>query len=418
MGQRRLAGARQAGEEDGKALPVTRRSGAANLLEDGGRAEPGGDGQVEFEPSLQLVVLQSPWRHAVRHFPERQVFGSLFHVDGLLDRYDFDLEVVSMIRQQLLRGRRIEPVVIARAGVVLADDHSGEAEVLADDGVEQRFARTGLAAVERHCRQQRGLLRQGVQRQLVAAHAGEVVDQPLSAVVDDGMDDEVGALFPGAAGGKGDLCGEHRRAAVKGQRPVPAAAPELGAQFGRSIAVAPKGVAWRWRDAANLAADVDGVATAEQGDARMGRVGRAVAKACLRCCVGRPEIVDAQCGDQQALGVMEGNVVARFQLRGEGLGDVEHDRQRPHQAVGEAQVLNDAAVFPFAGVARQRGEGPAHQQFDVAELRRCQRPCRVVGGARFFPRQRVPPQVEVDQATAVRRGDGAHEPACRCSSAA
>ena len=87
---------------------------------------------------------------------------------------------------------RLAVAVVARAGVVAADDEVRAAVVLADDGVPDGLARAAHAHRERQQRERRRLLRDSaLQQRLVAAHARVVVDVAGLGHADDGVDQQV-----------------------------------------------------------------------------------------------------------------------------------------------------------------------------------------------------------------------------------
>ena len=60
-------------------------------------------------------------------------------------------------------------------------------------------------------------------------------------------------------------------------------------------------------------------------------------------------------------------VVARLDLLGELLGDVERDRHRPERAVGEAHLVADGFVVGFLHEAGERREAAVAEHLEVAE---------------------------------------------------
>ena len=152
----------------------------------------------------------------------------------------------------------------------------------------------------------------------------------------------------------------------------PAALGEFFAELGRRVAERFVVVVQRQLQALDLAADVDRLALVHQ--VVDGRVRR------CRWCRRRASASLSRSGSQMSSTLMTASitpsasrratVVARLELLGEFLGDVERDRHRPERAVGEAHLVADRFVVGLAHEAGQRREAAVAEQLEVAELAR------------------------------------------------
>ena len=87
-----------------------------------------------------------------------------------------------------------------------------------------------------------------------------------------------------------------------------------------------------------------------------------------------PDVLDAQRGEQQSLGIAQRERRAGRQLRGQVRRDVEGHRHRPERAVGEPHRVAHRFVVGSAHEAGERREGAVAEKLEVAELARGERP--------------------------------------------
>ena len=148
-----LPGAGEAGEEDGEALPVARRVGAAQLLDHLGEREPVRDLQPFLQAAAQLGAGEREHRLARLDLVLGARTGRGSASRPVRERHHRDVELVLVLREQLLGGvgavEGLAGAVVAGAGMVAADDQVGAAVVLADDRVPERLARAGHAHGQR-----------------------------------------------------------------------------------------------------------------------------------------------------------------------------------------------------------------------------------------------------------------------------
>ena len=233
VGDRRLARAGEAGEEDGEAL-VRRAaaSTAAQLLDDGREGEPVGDLEPFLQAAAQLGAGDVEDGLALLDLVARLVLRLLLDVDHLLEVDHLDADLVLVLAEQLLgvvgAVEGLALAVLARAGVVAADDHVGAAVVAADDAVPDRLARAAHAHREVEERQRGGRGRVLVEHRLVAAHAGEVVDVAGLGHADDRVDQQVRLRLAGGAEGQLLVRAVQRVAGLEGDDPAPAELAEVG----------------------------------------------------------------------------------------------------------------------------------------------------------------------------------------------
>ena len=113
------------------------RLGAAQLLDHRREAEPVGDVQPLLQAAAQLGAGDVEDGLALGDLVARLVLRLLLDVDHLLEVDHLDADLGLVLAEQLLRRVGVVEVlavaVLARAGMVAADDHVGAAVVAADD---------------------------------------------------------------------------------------------------------------------------------------------------------------------------------------------------------------------------------------------------------------------------------------------
>ena len=406
VGDGRLAGAGEAGEEHREALALARRMGLAQLGHDLGKGEPIRDLEAGPEAAPELGARDRQHGLTGLHLVGRQVLAAILDVDHLLERDHADAELGLEPAQHVLGVIRAVEVlavaVLAGRGVVAADDEVAAAEVLADDGVPHRLARAGHAHGERQQAQRRGLLGIALDDQLVAAGAREVIDVAGHGHAHDRMDEQVGLGALSRPIGHLLVRPVHRVPGLEGDDPGPAPGVELAPEILWAIAQVHEIVMRRPLDAAHAAAQVDRVGAVQQVvDAGVGDVGGAVDFAGLALPVGRPLRLDRHGGDQHALLVAQGDGVADLDLAGERIPHVEGDGHRPQGAVDEPHIRHHAVVIGAVHEALERREAPIQEQLEVAKLALTEVPRGVVEGGLFGRQGFVRRQIAVLQGAAM-----------------
>lgn len=259
--------------------------------------------------------------------------------------------------------------VLARAGVVAADDEMGQAVVPADDGMPQRLTRAAHAHGKVQEAQVGRGLRVLVQHRLIATHAGEVIDIARLGHADDRMDQEVGFGVAGGAEGQFLMGTVKRVAGLEGHDLAPAHLAKEGAQFIRRVAATLEVIMHRLLDAGDRTAQIDLAGRIVQVVHRRMRqiVGAKDLFGLIRL-VRQPFVGDRQDRQNDALGIAQRDVLTGFDLVGKGLVHIQRDRHREQRAIGGAHVLDHAVIVGLAHEALQRVEAAVHQQLKVADL--------------------------------------------------
>ena len=411
IGDGGFAAAGKSAEEDGEALLVARREAPAQLDRDFGIGEPARDVAAFVEAGAELGAGEVEDAGVFRHFVSREIFILVLEVDHHLERHLGDADFLFVFGEEFLRVvgavEWFAVGVLARAGVVAADDEVGAAVVLANEGVPDGFARAAHAHGEGDEGELGGAGRVFADEELVAADAGEVIDVAGLGHADDGMDEEAGFdLFRGAEG-ELDVGAVHRVARLEGDDAAPALAGELGAQLGGSEAEGLEVVMARELQAFETAADVPRVALVHQvGDAGM-RVARAVEDGfSFGLAIGLPDVLDMQDGDHDAFAVAQGDLAAAgLEGFGKGFGNVERDRHRPEEAAGQFHVAANAFVIGFVHEAGEGREPAVQEHLEVADLARGEIPGREVARFGFGRGGGVAIEDEVDELAAVGRDE-------------
>ena len=117
---------------------------------------------------------------------------------------------------------RLAVAVIARAGVIAADDEVRAAVVLADDGVPQRFARPAHAHGQVQQAQRAWSAPGTAPALLVAAHAGEVVDVAGLGHAHHRVNQQIGLYFARGAEGQFLVGAVHGVTGLEGHHLAPA----------------------------------------------------------------------------------------------------------------------------------------------------------------------------------------------------
>ena len=144
-GDRRLAGAGQAGEKDREALVRPGRVAPAKLRRHLGEREPRRDITALRQALAQLGARYVEHPRAGGDLVDGHVLVAVLDVDHLLERHHPDAQLAGVLAEQRLgvvgAVEGLAGRVVARAGVVAADDEMAGPVVLADDGVPDRLSR-------------------------------------------------------------------------------------------------------------------------------------------------------------------------------------------------------------------------------------------------------------------------------------
>ena len=122
--------------------------------------------------------------------------------------------------------------------------------------------------------------------------------------------------------------------------------------------------------------------------------------------IGLPDVFDVEDGEHDAFGIAQGDLgAARLELLGEFLGDVERDRHRPENAVGQSHLAADAFVVGFVHEAGERREAAVAEHLEVADLARREVPGGPIARFGFGVGRLFAVEDEVNEFAAVRRDE-------------
>ena len=266
---------------------------------------------------------------------------------------------------------RVERAIVAAdAGVVAADDQVRAAVVLAEQGVQQRLARTGIAHVERVAGLDDGildevLLDQGADG--LGAHVGrdvaglELAEQRVDQHAVAGLDGDLGEILVRAV---------HRVTGLERRHRGPAVFLELFTGFGRrQELVAVLFLELADREHLHRTGDVHLALGHDHLDARVLEVGGLVDHHALVRLVDAVLLGHLHGGhDLAGLAVHQGDIRAFLDaVRGELVGR-ERDRDRPEQAVGHLHAVAHALPVGLGHEAGERGEAADAEHDDVADF--------------------------------------------------
>jgi len=368
--------ARKAAEEDRQSLFRAGREAAAQFDRDFGKREPRRNVAPFIEARTKFSAGEVENAGVFRDFVSREVFVLVFEVNHHLERHGGDADFILVFGEEFLRlvgtVEWFAIGILARAGVVAADDEVGATVILADERVPDGLARTAHA----HCQREQGEFgRAGgilADEELVTADAGEVIDVARLGHADGRVNEEAGLdLFRGAES-EFDVRAVHRVARLESDDAAPALVGEIGTKLGRGEAQRFKIVMARELEAFEPAANIPRVAAVHQvGNARVGDAGAVEDGFAFRLAIGLPDVLDMEDGDHDAFGIAQGDLAAAgLKCFGESLRDVEGDGHRPKHAAGERHVAADALVVGLVHEAGKRREAAIEEQFEVADLTR------------------------------------------------
>ncbi len=183
-------------------------------------------------------------------------------------------------------------------------------------------------------------------KQLVAAHAGEVVNVAGFRHADGGINQQVGFNLFGGAEGQFHVGAMHRVAGLKGHQSPPSQTCELGTQFRRSKPQRAEVVVRRHLQTFQSPTHVPGIGLVHRiigaGVSRAGAVEYGFG---FRGAVGLPNVFYREHRQHHAFGIAQGDLAAAgFQGLGKGFGDVERDGHGPEHAAFQPHVVAYAFV--------------------------------------------------------------------------
>ena len=251
------------------------------------------------------------------------------------------------------RIKRLAGRVVARAGVVAADDEVGAPVVASDDRVEQDFTGAGHPHRERKkAEDDRAGLVVVIDQRAIATNAGVMVDVAGLCHSDDGMNQQTAADLFSRALGEFLVSPVERVAGLERDDLGPAEFGEVLAEFAGGLTQLDEVVVRRRADHFELAGGVVVGLAVEIGNGGMLRVGRAVGALRFDRLVERVDFLDVKEGEEVAVDVAKRDRLANLDTVS-GL-DRESDRKRPERAVGEPPFGDHAVIVGLAEEAGQR----------------------------------------------------------------
>ena len=260
VGDGGFARARETGEKQGEALLIPWRMGLAQLLHHVGIGEPFVDLQPLTQATAQFSAGNVQLGLVLAHLVDGHVLGALLHVNHGLERYHFDTDLVGVLGHHLLRIVWAVEIlalrVLARSGVVTADDEVGTAMVTPDQSVPQRFTWASHPHGQVQQRHGRGLIGVVPHDRLVAAHAGKVVNVARLGHADNWMDQQVCFSQLRGANRQFDVRAMERVPGLESHHLAPAPLVKHAPQVVRGVTVLSVVVVHRLIDACHCAAEV------------------------------------------------------------------------------------------------------------------------------------------------------------------
>ena len=348
-------------EEDGEALLVPRRVGFAQDAHDFRVGEPFRDVAAGAEAAAELRAGDVERADFLGHFVFGLVFVGVREVGHLLEGHDLDPEFVSV----LLDGELgvvgavdfLALPVLARAGVVTADDEVRGTVILADDGVPDGFAWAAHAHGQGKETEDSHSVRVAGEQGLVHTHASEVVDVTGLGHTDDGVDEHIGLPLASSADCELAVGAVHGVAGLESDHARPAELVEVQTELSGGIAQADVVVVHEAVDSLEFAADVVVACNVEQVLDR--RVVSVAAKDLLGLLflVRLVHVVHGHDGEIAVIArVTEGDTCSCFDpcLVDLVFLEIKTDGHGEEVAVRESVVLDDAIVILLVHEAFQR----------------------------------------------------------------
>jgi len=298
----------------------------------------------------------------------------ILEVDHHVERHHGHADIGFVLFENFLRFvRTIERLavrILAGAGVIAADDEVGAAVVFPDERVPDGLAWSAHAHGEREQRKLRSALREFWKQQLIAAHAGVVIDVAWLGHAYDGMNQQVGFDLFSRAEGEFYVGAVHGISRLKRDHLGPAFAGKLGANFCGSEADGAEIVVRRNLQGFDFAADIPGIRLVHDViGAGMGGAGAGENRLCFGFAIGLPYIFHMHHGEHHAFGITERDLArARSELLGEVFRHVQGDGHGPKNSAGQSHVFANAVVVGARHEAAERRESAGDQQLQITEL--------------------------------------------------
>ena len=352
--------------------------------------------------ALRLARPPLPAVGGEAHVPRRHApaVGAIERVVELQGP-DGEAPVVDLVEYAV---RVVGPVVAAEPGMVAPHHQVRAPEILAEEGMQQRLARAGVAHLDGVAGLDHPSCREVVGDQPVDGadpdigrdvalleRTQDLMNEQPVAHLDGGLGEELVTAVHGVAGLEG---GDRRPALLGEQRPG----------FGGAQVKPPVGLGKvALGEDLDRTCQVDGALRHDLGDAGVGRVGGAVDLTALEVLVDGVSLGDREDAEDLPACVRQRHLVA------DGDGEIraagKRDGQRPEEPALQAQIAARAAPVGRAHETRQRRVGAHGEHEEVRDLAARER--QPFQGAR--PLQRLAPlvggQQQGFQGDAAVRGD-------------
>ena len=359
VGHRRLARARQPGEEHREALLAARRVIAHHLRDHLRERIPlrQGDARAHAPPCFRPVQRRDSLIRS--YLRRRNELCAIFRIHQWRHRHQLDADIGRPFAQQSLRRFRcvegLARLVTHRPALMRADDHVRCPIVARHDGLQQRLARAGQAHGQRQRRYLRVVIREVHQPFLPAAQPRVQIHIVRLRRPDDGQHQQVGIRHARSARRGLELQAMQWIARQESGHPSPAAPRERSAHLGWRQAQRCKIVMRGQSHPAHAAAQINRMPMAQQVEqAGMAFVGRTEQRQRFGSQIGPPQLRHLQHCQQHTLRIAQRHRLPGRHACGEGLRYIQHHRQRPHRTIGQPHPAQDTCVIGTHHETRQR----------------------------------------------------------------
>lgn len=366
----------ETGEEECETLLGFGWVGFAESLDDGFVGEPVGDRSASTETATEFGTGDVHGLGARGDLVDRLVLVGGGNVGHLLEGDHFDTEFLGVLGDEGLRIVRAVKVlsarILTRTGVVTADDKVGNAKVLADDGVPERFP--GTTHSHGKGKKSKGGHTVGVSRheRLVDTNASVVVDITRLGHTNDGVDEHIGLALTSSSHGELTMSTVHRVTSLESDDLAPCDLGKVLPELSRGIPEGDVVIVGRLRDGLDLTTDIELLdALVEIGDGGVSKVIGAKDSLCLANLIDGVDVGDGDDGDGVVITrVAESDAGALLNGKSLDLGlvDIESDGHGEEVSVGQTHGLETPIVVGLVHEALEGGETTIDDEFEIAEL--------------------------------------------------
>lgn len=203
--------------------------------------------------------IQSP--DALLDLISWHVFVAVWQIGHLLELDDFDLKLISVLLNQVLRVVWTVDIlamsVLSWTSVVTTDDEVGSTVVLADNGVPESLARTTHAHSQREKTENGHAVRVARKKSLVDTDTSEVVNVTWLGETNDWVDEDVGLAVASSANSKLTVSAMHWVSGLESDNLGPAKLVKVLTDLSWGVAQSNVVVVHQTVDGVELTTDVD-----------------------------------------------------------------------------------------------------------------------------------------------------------------